>query len=70
VGPSQEQAAILFDLAMMGDISGILEEIEKLEQADNQLAPFVRTVRKREFGVRNLFRCRWSTEFIPPIETE
>lgn len=56
VGPSPEQAAILFDLAMMGDISGILEEIEKLEQVDNQLVPFVRKVRKlaKNFEERRL----------------
>jgi signal transduction histidine kinase/CheY-like chemotaxis protein len=44
VGPSPEQAAVLFDLAMKGDIAGILEEVEKLEQP--QLEPFVKKIRQ------------------------
>ena len=44
VGPSPEQAAILFDLAMRGDIGGIIEEVDKLEQSEQQLVPFCRKV--------------------------
>jgi len=44
VGPSTEQAAILFDLAMMGDIGGILEEIDQFEQSDKKLLPFCRKI--------------------------
>jgi PAS domain S-box-containing protein len=46
VGPSAEQAAVLFDLAMMGDIGGILEEIDRLEESDEQLVPFCDFVRQ------------------------
>jgi len=46
IGPSSEQAAILFDLAMMGDIGGIFENIEELEQSEKQLLPFCGKIRK------------------------
>jgi len=46
IGPSPEQAALLFDLAMMGDIGGIIEEVEKLEQSDQQLKPFTHQLRQ------------------------
>jgi signal transduction histidine kinase/DNA-binding NarL/FixJ family response regulator len=46
IGPSPKQAAILFELAMNGDISGILVQIKKLEQSDKQLVPFVNQVRQ------------------------
>ena len=46
VGPSPTQAAILFDLAMMGDIGGILEEIDQFEQSDKKLIPFCRKIRQ------------------------
>jgi signal transduction histidine kinase/DNA-binding NarL/FixJ family response regulator len=46
IGPSPKQATILFDLGMMGDISGILQEIDKLEQENKQLAGFVSKVRQ------------------------
>jgi len=45
-GPSPKQAAALFDLAMMGDIGGIIEQLEQLEQSDKQLAPFCRLIRQ------------------------
>jgi DNA-binding NtrC family response regulator len=46
IGPSPEQAALLFDLAMMGDIGGIIEEVEKLEQSYQQLKPFLDQIRQ------------------------
>jgi PAS domain S-box-containing protein len=39
-----EQATILFDLAMQGDINGILEQADKLKQMDQQLVPFAKKV--------------------------
>ncbi|EDN71173.1 Response regulator receiver [Beggiatoa sp. PS] len=39
-----EQAAIFFELAMMGDINGILEQVEQLKQADDQLIPFANKI--------------------------
>jgi len=46
VGPSSEQAAPLYDLAMRGDISGILEHLNHLESSECRLQPFVQTVRR------------------------
>lgn len=43
---SAEDYSILFELATMGDIDGIVELIEKLEQVDTQLTPFANKVRK------------------------
>ncbi len=40
------QASILYDLSMMGDINGILEQIEKLKQIDKQLIPFANHIAK------------------------
>ena len=41
---SAEQAAILFDLAMMGDVNGILEQVEKLKQISHQLVPLANQI--------------------------
>ena len=46
IGPSPEQAAVLYDLGMMGDIKGILEEVDKLEQLNEQLCPFLNKIRQ------------------------
>lgn len=46
IAPSPEQASILFDLAMRGDIAGIIEEVERLEQSDQQLLPFCQEIRQ------------------------
>jgi PAS domain S-box-containing protein len=44
--PSKEQAKVLFDLAMMGDINGIVEEVNKLEKTDKQLGAFCNQIRQ------------------------
>lgn len=41
---SAEQAGLLFNLAMMGDIMGIVEQAEQFEQENEQLAPLVRKI--------------------------
>lgn len=46
IAPSPEQVAILFDLTMAGDLDGILEQADKLEQQDKQLLPFVCKIRQ------------------------
>jgi hypothetical protein len=43
---SATQAAELFDLAMIGDLSGILELITKLEQEHAELQPFTDKIRQ------------------------
>lgn len=56
LGPSPEQAATLFDLAMMGDFGGILEYVAELEQLDNQLIPFAKTIQQlaKDFKERQI----------------
>jgi len=46
VAPSSEQAEKLYDLAMRGDIGGILEELDRLEQQEVQLKTFIKQVRQ------------------------
>ncbi|OQW93216.1 MAG: hypothetical protein BWK79_12310, partial [Beggiatoa sp. IS2] len=46
IGPPAKQADILFNLAMMGDISGILEALEVLEKEDAKLGPFIHRIRQ------------------------
>ncbi len=41
---STEQASILFELAMMGDVMGILEEVKEIQQANPQLVPFTKQI--------------------------
>jgi len=45
VGPSEEQAEILLDLVMMGDICGIVDEVEKLEKNDKKITHFANKIR-------------------------
>lgn len=45
VAPSPQQAQVLLNLAMMGDIAEILKELEQLEKEDRQLFPFIDKVR-------------------------
>ncbi len=54
--PSSEQAAILFDFAMKGDIFGIQNYMEQLEQSDSTLQPFARKSLQlsKEFKVKKI----------------
>jgi len=45
-GPSPEQAAILFDLTLIGDIESILDYISNLEKTDIELKHFVFKIKK------------------------
>lgn len=56
IGPAPEQAAELYDLAMMGDIAGIVEYTTQLELADKQLVPFAKKIRQlaKEFDERQI----------------
>ncbi len=45
VGPNDKQTAILFDLAMMGDIDSIVEQLEEFEQADKSITPFANQIK-------------------------
>jgi signal transduction histidine kinase len=46
VGLSQEQAAILFDLGMKGDLDSIVERLDEFEQMDQRLTPFANQIRE------------------------
>ncbi len=46
VGPSAEQAADLHNLIMIGDIAGILEQLDELDTTETQLRPFTNKVRQ------------------------
>jgi len=46
VRPNEKQVAILFDLAMKGDLYSIVERLEEFEQADRNLAPFANKIKK------------------------
>jgi len=41
---STAQASILFELAMMGDVMGILEAVKEIQQANPQLVPFTKQI--------------------------
>lgn len=45
VGPTPSDASTLFELAMMGDIKGVVQLVERLEQANENLVPFANQVR-------------------------
>ncbi|OQW94218.1 MAG: hypothetical protein BWK79_07050, partial [Beggiatoa sp. IS2] len=64
VGPSSKQAAILFDLGMMGDISGILQEVDKLEQQNEQLIPFVNKIRQFAKNFEEEKICEFVQQYI------
>lgn len=55
-GPSPKQAAILMDLAMMGDIKGILDKVSELE-SDSTLLPFVNRIRELAKGFKEEQIC-------------
>ena len=46
LGPNEKQAAVLFDLAMMGDLDSIVERLEEFEQADRSLASFANKIKE------------------------
>jgi len=45
LGPSEEQAKILLNLVMMGDICSIIEEVEKFEKDNRKIIPFANKIR-------------------------
>jgi PAS domain S-box-containing protein len=55
-GPSMQQAEILFELTMKGDIHGVIEFAKKLEQTDANLRPFVEKIYKlaKELNIKQI----------------
>jgi len=45
VGPSKEQATVLFDLAMKGNLKSVVKQLEEFEQSDPQLQFFSNKIR-------------------------
>ncbi|GEM_PF-957083 len=45
-GPSKKEVAVLLDLAMQGDISGIVQKVNELEKTDKDLEFFARQIRQ------------------------
>ncbi|OQW91624.1 MAG: hypothetical protein BWK78_04085 [Thiotrichaceae bacterium IS1] len=51
--PSPQQASILFKLAMTGNITGILDYLDLLEDTDQQLQPFARTIQRLAYDLKD-----------------
>jgi len=52
VAPPQKEMKILYELAMMGDIKGISEQADKLEQLDQQWVAFAQKLRSLAKGFK------------------
>ncbi|MEG4626570.1 AAA family ATPase [Microcoleus sp. w1-18aA5] len=65
VAPPDEEIAVLFDLAMMGDLRGIAERAAKLEQLNEQWVPFATHLRQLAKG----FEEQQILEFIKQYRT-
>jgi PAS domain S-box-containing protein len=56
VGPPASEAEALFDLAMMGDIKGILQRVERIGQLGDQFKPFAGELRRlaKEYRMKEI----------------
>jgi hypothetical protein len=56
VGPPAAEAAALLDLAMMGDIKGILQRVASIEQLGDQFKPFAGELRRlaKEYRMQDI----------------
>ena len=62
IAPPPEKIAILLDLAMRGNVRGILEVVARLEQLDAQLVPFASELRQ----LAKSFQTKQIREFLKP----
>jgi PAS domain S-box-containing protein len=62
IAPPPEEIAVLFDLAMRGNIRGILEKAVRLEQLDDRFVPFASELRQLAKG----FQTKQIQEFLKP----
>ena len=62
IAPPPEEIAILLDLAMRGNVRGILEVVARLEQLDAQLVPFASELRQ----LAKIFQTKQIREFLKP----
>ena len=56
IGPPTAEAAALLDLAMQGDIKGLLQRVESLEQHGNEFKPFAGELRRlaKEYRMKEI----------------
>jgi CheY-like chemotaxis protein len=66
IAPPPAELGILYKLAMMGDIAGIIEQAERLERQDEQLIPFTRQLHKLARG----FQEKQILEFVQKYMTD
>jgi len=66
VAPPQKEMNVLYELAMMGDIKGISEKADQLEQLDSRWVPFARKVRH----LANGFQEKQILEFVKKYMNE
>ncbi len=64
VGPSYEQANVLFDLGMRGDIHGIYDYIKELEQSNPKIEPFVKKIYKLAHDLRDEEICEIAQHYM------
>lgn len=65
IKPSPQQATILYDLAMRGDIAEILKKIDELEIENPKLNPFLEKVRHLAKGFEEIKICELIEQCLP-----
>ncbi|OQW93444.1 MAG: hypothetical protein BWK79_11055, partial [Beggiatoa sp. IS2] len=68
VYPTTEQVDILLELAMMGDMQGILERVDKLEQENSELAAFTKKLRQMAKDFQEELICEFIQQIIQQIK--
>jgi PAS domain S-box-containing protein len=66
IAPADEDINLLFDLAMQGNINGILDHAIALEQIDNRLIPFARELQ----SLANEFKIKQIKELIKSLKID
>jgi CheY-like chemotaxis protein len=66
VVPSEQDVAVLLDLAMMGDLKGIVEQAARLEALDRQWGPFATHLRQ----LAKSFKGKQILEFLKNIKRQ
>jgi PAS domain S-box-containing protein len=62
--PPAEELAVLFDLALRGDIEAIQEQVERLEQLDEQFGPFTAELRRLTKGFQVNRICKFLESYL------
>jgi len=70
VGPTVEQATILYSLAMMGDFIEILNQLDEMEKASVNLTPFVNKVRQLAEAYEDNEICKLVEVYMPRRSSE